>query len=61
MKRHSMKLAIFLCILFILHLVLQSKEGFTPRFIREKKTIRFACFVNYINYIIVNLIRLPSV
>ena len=40
MRQYSAKLAIFLCIIFIIlayAIVSSPKEGFTPRFIREKK------------------------
>jgi|TARA_B110000046_G_C12825508_1_gene327246 hypothetical protein len=46
MKRHSTKLAIFLCILIVILAfgLASPREGFTPRFIREKKnyTLRMA-------------------
>ena len=39
MKRHSIKLALLLCILIIFFAfgLASPREGFTPRFIREKK------------------------
>ena len=40
MQQYSVKLAIFLCIIFIIlaYVIASSpKEGFMPRFIREKK------------------------
>ena len=46
MKRHSMKLAIFLCILCVIFVfgIASSQEGFTPRFIREKKNYTLRMF-----------------